>query len=186
MALLAGLGLAATVARAEIEFVGVLVTSQQSRFALRDTETDRTEWTEVGRSFAGFTVAAYEATADTLILRREGTEKRVQLKDDAKIKAARLELSGSITLGAGEKLEVVRATLAYDQETVFPLKDGIRWRITPTRLPDGNTLYRLAVERVDASGRAERLSAPGVVAPPGKKFEIRLGDLQFAFTPTPG
>lgn len=171
-------------ARAEVEFVGVLVTSQQSRFALHDTASGRTEWLEIGGGFAGFTVAAYQPAADTLVLRREGKEQPLRLKDSAKIQAGRLELAGTITFGEGQKLEVLRATLAYDQETVFPLKDGIRWRITPTRREDGTTLYRLKVERVDATGRTEQISAPGVVAPPGKKFEIRLDDLQFAFTPS--
>src|SRR5688572_22676259 len=89
--------------RAEIEFIGILATSQSTRFALRDTASGNTDWVTQGQVFAGFTVDAYNSKEETLLLRRGADELRVRLKDDAKIKSSRLELTGTITLGAAEK-----------------------------------------------------------------------------------
>lgn len=173
----------APAARAEIEFVGILVTPQLTRFALGDTSVAKTDWVTRGSLFSGYKVESFDAKTDTLTLSRDGTELRLRLKDDAKVKAARLELTGAISFGVDEKIEIERATLLFDQETVFPLKDGITYRITPTRRPDGNISYRIAVERTLAENKMERLSAPSVIAGPEKRFSVRIGELGFSFTP---
>jgi hypothetical protein len=170
-------------ARADIEFIGILATSQSMRFALGDTSTGRTDWVSRGESFAGYTVTSYDSKADTLTLHREGAPLVVRLKDDAKVKASRLELTGSITFGAAEVMEIERATLLFDQENVFPLKDGITYRITPQRMPDGTIVYRTSIERVLGPNKSERLSAPGVVTLPGQQFSVRIDDLGFSFKP---
>ena len=178
------LGLAApTLLRADVEFVGILATSQTTRFALGDTNTGRTDWVERGQVFAGFTVISYEPKDETLLLRRDTQELRVRLKDDAKVKAARLELTGTITLGATDKVEIERATLQFDEENVFPLQDGSTYRITPTRLPDGTIRYRFSIERILSANKTERISSPAVTTLPGQPFSLQIGDLGFSFKP---
>jgi hypothetical protein len=173
----------AVAARADIEFVGILATSQSTQFALADTATGRTDWVQAGGKFAGYTVEKFEPKEDTVLLRREGQELRVRLKDDAKVKSARIELTGMITFGTTEKLEIERATLQYDQENVFPLKEGVTYRITPQRLPDGTLLYHTAIERSLGPNKNERISAPGVTARPGQQFTLRIAEFAFSFQP---
>ncbi len=171
-------------ARADIEFVGVLVTSRGTWLALGDTTTGKTDWIARGEQFAGHTLKAYDAKADIVTLVRDGTEFQLHLKDDAKIKSARLELTGAITFGGSEQIEVQRATLLFDQENIFPLKDGVTYRITPTRLADGNVSYRVAVERAIAENKMETVAAPGVIARPGQTFAVRIApDYGFRFSP---
>ena len=170
-------------ARAEIEFVGILATSHAQHFALGDTATGKTDWVTPGTTFGGYTVVSYEAKDDTLLLRRDGSDLRLRLKDDAKVKAARLELTGSITFGATDRIEVERATLLFDQENIFPVQNGVTYRITPTRMPDGTIRYRAEIERVLAPNKVERLSSPAVVALPGQQFSMRIDDLGFSFKP---
>jgi hypothetical protein len=169
--------------RAEVEFVGILATPQKTLFALTDTVTTKSDWVAMGGVFSGYTIGGFDAKNDLLTLAKNGVETRVRLKDDAKVKAARLELTGSITFGATEKLEIARATLQFDQENVFPLKDGITYRITPQRRSDGTIAYRIGIERALAANKTERLSAPSVIAMPGQPFRLQLDDLGFAFTP---
>lgn len=170
-------------ARAEIEFVGVLVTSRQAHFALGDTTTGKTDWVARGERFAGYTVQDYSAKDDTITLTRNGTELRVRLKDDAKVKEGRFELTGKISFGAGETVDVERATLHFDEENVFPLKDGLVYRITPTRRDDGTLRYDISIERTLAENKTERVAAPSITVLPGHPFKIQVGDLGFAFTP---
>jgi hypothetical protein len=178
------LGLAATTPlRADVEFVGILATSQTTHFALGDTATGRTDWVERGRVFAGFTVISYEPKEETLLLRRDGQDLRLRLKDDAKVKAARLELTGTITFGATDKVEIERATLQFDEENIFPLQDGSTYRITPTRLPDGTIRYRFSIERILSPNKTERVSSPAVTTLPGQPFSLQIGDLGFSFKP---
>jgi hypothetical protein len=175
--------LLASFARADIEFVGILATSESTRFALGDTTTGKTGWVKKGDEFGGYTIAAFDAKQDTLLLRRDGAELRIKLKDDAKVQFARIELTGTITFGATEKIAIERATLLFDQENIFPLKDGITYRITPQRLPDGTILYQTSIERVVAANKTERLSSPAVITLPGQQFSLQIDDLGFSFKP---
>jgi hypothetical protein len=180
---LLAVALLAVGARGEIEFVGIMVTTNSSQYALGDTTTGSTAWIRPGGSFAGYTVASYEPQTETLLLRRNSTELRVRLKDDAKIKSARLELTGSISFGATDKIEIERATLQFDQENIFPLQDGVTYRITPKRMPDGTIQYRAEIERVLAPNKTERVSSPAVTALPGQQFSMRIDDFGFSFKP---
>lgn len=173
----------APLARADIEFVGILVTKDKTQFALTDTATERTAWVSLGQLFGEFKLTAYDRTADTLTLTKSGAETHIHLKDDAKIKSARFELTGTITLGGDEPVTIERATLLFDQENVFPLKDGVVYRITPTRDEDNTVLYRIEIERVVSANKTERLSAPALITLPGRPFKVRIGDAGFAFTP---
>jgi hypothetical protein len=169
--------------RGEIEFVGIMATSRSSHYALGDTTTGKTDWVVPGATFAGHTVVSYDPKSETILLRRDATELRVRLKDDAKVKAARLELTGSIAFGATEKIEIERATLQFDQENVFPLHDGITYRITPTRLPDGTIQYRAEIERILGPNKTEKVSSPAVTTLPGQQFSMRIDDFGFSFKP---
>ncbi len=177
------IGLLLPTAQADIEFVGILATPHLVRFALTDTSDGHSAWVERGAQFGGYTIAAYEAKGDLLTLQKAGQELRLRLKDDAKIKSAPLELTGEITFGSGEKLDVSRATLRFDQENVFPLRDGITFRITPTRREDGTLRYAIVIESRQSDNKVDRISAPSVIVAPGNKFSLRVGDLAFSFTP---
>ncbi len=170
-------------ARAEIQFVGILATRDLTRFALTDTTTGKTEWIVSKGRFAGYTIGAFDPQADTLILSRDGNEMKLRLVADAKIKDARLELTGAVTIGTDETFEVLRATLRYDEENVFPLKDGVIYKITPTRREDGTIRYSIAVERVHSATKVERISAPNVIANPSQAIKLRIDDYGFAFSP---
>lgn len=180
---LCGLLLIGTAARAEIEFVGVLAMSQLTRFALSDSTKGTTEWVAQGGSFADYVVRSYDSKQDILTLVRGETVLRLKLKDDAKVKDSRLELTGSITFGADQKVEIERATLVFGQENVFPLKDGITYRITPTRFDDGTIRYHLEIERSTDGNTRERVSAPTITALQGQSFKVQIGDFGFAFSP---
>ena len=176
--------LAPALARAEIEFVGLLVTPQESNFSLTDKTTGQTVWRKIGQSFSGYDLTSYEASDDTLTLTKAGATTRVRLKD-AKVRAARLQLAGTVTFGSGEKLEATRATFAFEQETALPFKDGVTWHITPTRMPDGNIMFRMLFDRAVQHGEVksvEKLSSPSVVVRPGQAFSMKIGDLEFGFT----
>jgi hypothetical protein len=187
MRLIAGAAIAmfAAPVRAEIEFVGILVSSHGTRFALGDTATGKTEWLGKGETFTGHVVQSFDAKTETLVLTRDGTERRLRLKDEAKVKASRLELTGSITFGATEKVAVERATLLFDQENVFTLQNGLTYRIKPERRDDGTIGYEIVVERVVADNKTERIAAPRITTLPGRPFSIHVGELGFSFTPRP-
>ena len=176
---------AATLARAEIEFSGVLLTSARSMFALSDDVDKPVTWRALGQEFAGYKLIEFDAKADTLVLAKDGATLRIHLKDDAKVKNARVEIAGALTLGDGPKLEINRATLVFDRENVFQLTDGFVVRITPTRRPDGNILYRASFERPGPSGKPESVSMPTVITLPEGSFKVQVGDVGFGFTPKP-
>ena len=182
--LLVGIAARPVAVRAEIEFIGILATSHSTRFALVDTITGKIDWIRAGGGFAGYTVISHDPKDDTLLLRRGTEEVRVHLKDDAKVKAGRLELTGSITFGGNEKIAVDRATLQLDQENVFPLKDGLTYRIKPTRLPDNTIRYAVSVERILSDTKTEIVAVPNIIARPNQPFSLRVAeDLAFTFTP---
>jgi hypothetical protein len=173
---------AAVTIRAEVEFVGIFATSQQTLFTLRETSSLESGWRQLGQSFAGYLITGYDAADDSLTLTKDGARTRVRLKD-AKVKTARLELAGTFTLGAGEMTEIVRASLVSGEETAFPLKDGLVFRVTPQYRPDGTLLFRAAFERPRADGTVERLAAPSVIVAHGAEFSIEIGEFRFAFKP---
>ena len=175
------------VARAEIEFVGVLITTESSSFALTDDAARPATWRALGQNFAGYSLAAFDLKTDTLTLTKNGEALKLRLKDDAKIKDDRVELFGTITAGQGEKLEVKRVTLFFDTWTVVPLKDGTTWNLRPSRMSDGNIRYGFSVDREIQKGDVRdfsRVSSSSVIARPRDAFKIVVNDLECAFTPT--
>lgn len=160
---------------AEVEFTGILSTKEKTLFYLVDRSAGNTSgWVALQQNFAGYKLSDYDAKSDRLTLTREGEKKEVRL-NDGKVKPASVEISGEVTLGAGETVEVTRATMIFDQENVFPMKNGILVRITPTRLPDGNIRYDMFFDHPGPAGKLQRLSAPSVISLPGYAFGIQIG-----------
>jgi hypothetical protein len=180
-------------ANAAIEFVGILATPEKTMFRLTDkSDVTSSSWVVLGETFAGHEVKRYDARRDVLTLAKDGTEIEVRLKDSKVQPGASVAISGTVTLGR-EKLTVTRATLLFDQENIFPLKNGVTCRITPTRMPDGNIRYEVVFERPGSGGKLEKMSSPIIVTKPGSPFSIRIGaekpsdeDLGFSFTPQGG
>ncbi len=170
-------------ARAEIEFIGVFVLQGRTSFALRDDPAKPATWRTLGEEFAGHKLETFDTTTDTLTLNQGENTLRLKIKE-AKIARGRVEIAGALTLGTKEKFDVSRATLMLDQENVFPLKDGLTWRITPSVLPDGNLRYTLAIDRTSPDGKVERISAPKITTLPGRPFSLKVGELEFSFSPT--
>jgi hypothetical protein len=149
--------------RAEVEFTGILVTPASSLFALADRAAGTTSgWIGLQQTFGGYTVTAYDPKTDVLTLAKDG-----------------------------EKVEFERATLAFDEDNAFPLKNGVVLHLTPRRMPDGNLFFQASFTRPKPDGNLETLNAMGVVAQPGKAFSIQIGsrdtpenNLGFSFTPT--
>lgn len=177
--------------RAEVEFVGILATKEKTMFYLKDAAAGKESgWVELKQNFAGFTVTAYDAKNDVLTLTKDGATTQIRLRD-AKIVNGRQEVTGGVTLQAGEKLVVERATMLFDQENIFPLKNGVVVRITPTRRPDGNIMYAAVFERPRSGGGMEKISAPSVLTLPGHEFSVLIGEpgkpeegIGFSFKPT--
>jgi hypothetical protein len=95
---------------------------------------------------------------------------------------------GKSTIGGtiqffNEKVTGIRATLFFGEESVFPLRDGVTLRIKPESRPDGNILYRTKLVTTGKDGVEQTLSAPSVVAIPGRPFGIQVGEFGFSFTP---
>ena len=155
-------------------------------FALSEGQDQPVTWRALGQDFTGYKLAAFDAKADTLVLTRDGATLRVHLKDDAKVKSARMEVAGALTFGGDETLQINRAMLVFGQENVFPLTEGLVCRITPTRLPDGNIRYRAAFERTGADVKPETVALPTVVTLPEGSFNVQVGDIGFGFKPKSG
>lgn len=76
-----GLVLLGRAAAPEIEFTGVLVAGPETRVALANKGAGPAQWVPVGGEFGGYTVSAYEAGPDTVVLTKDGQKFRVGLKD---------------------------------------------------------------------------------------------------------
>jgi hypothetical protein len=80
--LLAVLVCVGTLGAAEIgiEFSGVLGTGKDVRVSLTNKANGVSEWVVVGKVFAGYKVAAYDAKNDVVVLSKDGEEHRLALK----------------------------------------------------------------------------------------------------------
>jgi hypothetical protein len=175
--LLTALGL-----RAELEFSGFFLTSTDAHFSLTETEGNRSSgWLKIGEAFGGYTLVAFDREREILTLQQAGRTRELPLRT-AKVKDGKATIRGTIAF-RGEQVEGVRASLFLGEEAVFPLKNGVTFRIKPESRPDGTLLYRAKFVTLQPDGTEKVLSAPAVVALPGKAFAIQLGDLGFSFTP---
>jgi hypothetical protein len=177
--------------RAEVEFTGLLALKDDALFQLADRATGTSSgWISLKGTFAGYTLTAYDPKEDAVTLTKDGATTKLRL-NAPKVQAARLEIRGTINLTAGEKVEFERATLAFDEDNAFPLKNGVVLHLTPRRMPDGNLFFQASFTRPKPDGTLETLNAMGVVAQPGKAFSIQIGSRTtpennpgFSFTPS--
>lgn len=168
--------------RAEIEFSGYFTTSHEALFSLTDLEARRASgWLKIGQSFESYTVMAFDREHEIIALQRGGELLKVPLRA-SKVKSERATIRGTIKFLNG-RAEDVQASLFFGEEASFPLKNGIAFRIKPEVLPDGNILYSAKFVGLDKNGAEQILSAPSVVAIPGKPFGIQIGDMGFSFIP---
>lgn len=86
----AGLAVLGQAAAPEIQFTGVLVAGAETKVALAHAGAGPAQWVPVGGEFDGYTVSAYEAASDTVILTKGGDKFRVRLQD-AKVLAGAIE-----------------------------------------------------------------------------------------------
>ena len=167
--------------RAEIEFSGFFTTSKEALFCLTDTKAQRSSgWLKIGQSFGSYTLLSFDREQDAITLRQGERLLKVPLRT-SKVKDGRATISGSLKF-LNEKVEGMRASLFFGEETSFPLKNGITFRIKPEQLPDGNILYHAKFIGTGEDGAEKVLSAPSVVAIPGKPFGIQIGDFGYSFT----
>lgn len=66
-------------ADATIEFRGVMAGGGPTKLSLVDKSNDTTQWVEIGKTFAGFTVKAYDPSNETVTLLKDGRELRLRL-----------------------------------------------------------------------------------------------------------
>ena len=102
LALLSAAGLRAA---PRLEFVGVLTLGahRPPQVCLADRATDDSRWLNVGGTFCGFTVRAYEPDTGSVLLTRDGVERRLFLPD-AGVRPATSALSP-------ESIAAIRANL---------------------------------------------------------------------------
>jgi hypothetical protein len=73
---------------ADIQFVGVMLTPSQKRFALRATEGEASRWLSIGDSIAGFTIVHYEPGNDALTL-KSGTRTLTLTLPESRVRMSR-------------------------------------------------------------------------------------------------
>jgi hypothetical protein len=171
--LLVSLLLFAPLARAEIEFSGVLTAPDQTLFNLTDTSTTTTSgWIPLGQSFAGYALKAYDAQQDLLTLLKDGTQIEVRL-NDSKVQAAAVKIRGELKFRFGENALNVRATLVFENDNSFPLRNGV-FHIIPRPQSDGNIQYEMFFDQRRPDGKSERFTSSGAIAGSTQGFAIRI------------
>jgi hypothetical protein len=75
-----------TVGRAaELQFVGVMMDSKHTIFAVRDGKSSRASWVSIGDSVGGFVVVSYDSKAEALTMRK-GAERVVLTLPDGQVR----------------------------------------------------------------------------------------------------
>lgn len=72
-------GGSAVAAQPTIELRGVMVGPGPTRLSLLDKTNDTTRWVEIGQTFAGYNVTAYDAATESATLTKDGGELRLRL-----------------------------------------------------------------------------------------------------------
>ena len=97
-------GSIALAAQPSIELNGVMVDVGVTRLSLVDRANDTRRWIEIGQTFSGYKVSAYDPTTETATLTKDGASVRVRL-NSSKIKT---DTSGPATMAPAE---ITRAVL---------------------------------------------------------------------------
>ncbi|HEX2853130.1 MAG TPA: LysM domain-containing protein [Opitutaceae bacterium] len=100
-----GLFASAADADAPIEFRGVMAGTGATKLSLKDRTTDTTRWVEVGQTFAGYTVTAYDAAKETASLNKDGAELRLRMN------AAQVAEESPPPTLSPDKIEAIRNNL---------------------------------------------------------------------------
>ena len=184
-------GLTPSLLRAEVEFNGLMALKDGTLFTLVDrTAGTRSGWISLQQEFAGYKLTAYDPKGDVLTLTRDGAKTELRL-NVSKVQPARLELHGAVGTTAGATTEIQRATLVFDEDNSFPLKNGGVLHLTPHQRPDGTLQWQARFERPRADGSLETAGVISVITLPDQAASIRVGEsnnpadnLGFSFTPT--
>lgn len=168
--------------KAEIEFAGFFLTTAEARFVLADTKSGRSSgWLKAGDSFAGATVLSYDQKSEALTVRMSGREVQLALRK-SKVKDGKSTVTGRISF-QNSQVEGVVASLFLDEETEFPIREGVKLRIKPERRPDGAILYRSWFDIRNSDGMEETINCPAIVARSGVSFGMWMGDMGYSFKP---
>jgi hypothetical protein len=180
---LAALLLTAAVLRANMEFSGFFLTSKNAYYTMTDTTARTTSgWLTTGQSFSGYTIVEFDREHDVLLVRHGAETLRLPLRE-GKVKAGRMTIVGTISMGQDQTISDVRATLFIGEEVAFPLKDGVTLHLKAELRPDGNLTYRSRFDVKEKDGTTKTLGSPTVVAVPGHAFSVKVGTLGYAFSP---
>jgi hypothetical protein len=171
-----------TAGRAELEFSGFLQGPDGVRVTLTDQPAGQSSgWLKLGEGFHGYTLVASDARR--VVLEKDGQRIERPLRE-AKVKAGRMIVRGTVSLGLSGEPSQVEAALFVGEESVFPLSETLTLRLWVERRDDGNLLYRAKfIER--KAGGEDVLAAPAVISRPNAPFALRVGDYGFAFSPQP-
>ena len=168
---------------ATLEFCGFFTTPGEAWYSLTDTSDQGSSgWLKAGQSFRGYTVESFDRVREALRLSRDGRSLELRLRE-ARVKEGRETISGVVTVGPGERIEGVRASLYLGEESVFPLREGVALHLTATRRPDGNMQYHSFFTVRAREGRETIEDAPDVLALPGQSFSMMVGDKGYEFKP---
>ena len=96
-----------------MELRGILAADGVNKFSLLDKSNGTSRWVEVGQSFAGFKVAAYDAATETVTLSKDGSEIRLRLMSAQVKEAAPTMTAAEVTRAVLNNLRQISA--AADQ-----------------------------------------------------------------------
>jgi hypothetical protein len=177
------LALTAASLRAEPQFSGFFLTTNESLFTLSDKDSGESSgWLKIGESFHSYTIKSFDREHEVITVEKDGQPLRLNLRE-SKVKDGKMTINGTITLWPDQRVQSVHASLFLGEEEVFPLKEGVSLHLTAERRPDGNILYHPRLVTQDKDGKESSDSWPFIVTTPGGGFSIRIGDLGFSFKP---
>lgn len=65
---------------AELEFAGLLVTSERTSFVLSAEGARNSGWITFGQKFDGYTIVAFEPQAELLVIEKDGRQQKLRLR----------------------------------------------------------------------------------------------------------
>jgi len=177
------LALSAASLRAELQFTGYFLTTNESLFTLSDKGSGESSgWLRVGESFHSYTIKSFDREHEVITVEKDGRPFRLNLRE-SKVKDGKMTIDGTITLWPGQRVQSVHASLFLGEEEVFPLKEGESLHLTAERRPDGDILYHPRLVTQDKDGKESSDLWPDIITPQGGEFSIRVGNLGFSFKP---
>ena len=129
--------LAAPLAAApDIEFTGVLVLPKVTKFTLTDKTAGVSQWLTIGDSFTGYTVSAYDAKEESIVLTKDGQQTRLRLVSAKTTEAAPSPQNTEHIVKAGETLALIARQNGITVQRLVELNPGI----VPTNIKVGQKL----------------------------------------------